>query len=211
MCRLLSIQRAQVSRWVQHGRKTVETGIWKLPVEEGVIAVDALGVDGDLQIDQVNHGGADKAVYVYSQDNLDWWSAEIGQTIVPGQLGENFTVSGLRDEDVYIGDLYRVGDCVFQVTQPRVPCFKLGLRMGDPAFVRRFHASGRTGFYWRVITPGQVRVGDGVERIGRGEGDISVAMAMLAVTPGPEKAGMRQKLLANPALSAAWREDFQGS
>lgn len=211
MCRLLSIQRAQVSRWLQHGSKTVETGICKLPVEAGVVAVDALGVVGDLQIDQVNHGGTDKAVYVYSQDNLDWWSAETGQTIVPGQLGENFTVSGLGDDVVCIGDCYRIGQGVFQVTQPRVPCFKLGLCMGDADFVRRFHTSGRTGFYWRVITPGQVSVGDRVERIGRGEGGITVAMAMLAVTPGAEKAGMRQKLLANPALSAAWREDFQGS
>lgn len=211
MTTLLSIQCAPVPRTIVHGQKTVETGIWKTPVDAGEVLIGTLGLEGDIQVDRVNHGGTDKAVYVYSQDNLDWWSGELGRVVPAGCLGENLTVSGLSDDEVCIGDCYRLGEGLFQVTQPRVPCFKLGVRMEDPGFVRRFHHSGRTGFYWRVLAPGQVRVGDAVELVSRGEGALTVAYAMQAVIPGPDRDRVRQTLLANPALSAAWREDFQGS
>lgn len=189
------------------GRKVL-TGIYKEPVT-GPVQVEATGLVGDQQADRANHGGKDKAIYVYSLDNYRWWEAELGHTLSFGQFGENFTVSGMTDDAVHIGDVFAIGNLEVQVTQPRVPCYKLGIKMGDPGFVARFHASGRVGFYLRVLKPGEVQAGDRIERLQTDPGCLAVRDAMLALGENPRQNEIIERALAIPALSQAWRIDLQ--
>lgn len=144
-----------------HGR-TVETGIWKAPVA-GRIAVRGVNVDGDEQADLRVHGGDDKAVYAYASEDYEWWSSALGRELEPGTFGENLTVSGFDPSDAVIGTQWRVGTALLQVTQPRLPCFKLGMRMGDSEFVDQFEAAARFGAYLRILQAGDVGAGDTVE------------------------------------------------
>lgn len=142
----------------------VATGIFKAPVD-GALALRADGFEGDQQADLHVHGGPDKAAYVYSQASYDWWMAELGHRLGPGEFGENLTVTGLSDEVVHVGDTFRVGGALAVVTMPRTPCFKLGIRMGDRGFIRRFAEANRRGFYLRVLEEGSVAAGDAIERV----------------------------------------------
>lgn len=143
----------------------VLSGIRKLPVG-GRVAVGRLGLAGDGQANPEVHGGLEKAVYVYSHDHYAPWVRELGRDdVTPGFFGENLTVEGLTETAVRIGDIYRFGTTVVQVTQPRSPCFKLVARVGRPDFQKTFLASGRVGFYCRVLEEGEVAAGDRVERI----------------------------------------------
>jgi MOSC domain-containing protein YiiM len=143
----------------------VQSGIVKSPVD-GRVRVRRLGLDGDGQADLTVHGGPDKAVYVYSHDHYALWAAELGRTdLGPGFFGENLTVDGMLETEVRIGDIYCIGATAVQVTQPRTPCFKLAARVGIPDFAATFLASGRSGFYVRVLEEGDVAAGDAIERI----------------------------------------------
>jgi MOSC domain-containing protein YiiM len=147
------------------GRGEVPSGIVKAPVA-GRVRMHRLGLDGDGQADLSVHGGLDKAVYVYSNDHYPLWQRELGRTdLGPGFFGENLTVDGMLETDVRIGDIYRIGATAGQVTQPRTPCFKLAARVGIPDFATTFLASGRSGFYLRVLEEGDVGAGDPIERI----------------------------------------------
>src|SRR5919202_937209 len=162
--KLLSVN-VSLPRKVPHGRKTVSTGIFKEPVA-GRIMLRTLNLDGDGQADLVNHGGIYRAVYVYSIENYGYWQRELGRTDFSfGQFGENFTVEGMLEDDVYVGDVFRVGEALVEVTQPRPPCFKLGIKMGMAEFPKLFLASGRVGFYLRILEEGEVGAGDSFERI----------------------------------------------
>ena len=205
--KLITISLAQV-REVEYQNKPVKTGIYKEAVP-GTHRVTAMGLDGDVQVDRENHGGKDKAVYVYTVENYRYWEQELNLPLTPGQFGENFLVSGLPDEDVHIGDVFRIGAVTFQVTQPRVPCFKLGIKMGDPHFVRRFHHSGRVGFYLRVLEDGVVQAGDPVERLEIEPHRLSIRHAMLALTMGARQQEIICLALSIPALSQAWRLSLQ--
>src|SRR3979490_1767642 len=146
-------------RW--HG-KTVLTSIFKAPVQ-GSVRVRRLNVEGDRQSDLAGHGGADKAVYVYPSEHYAFWRAELPGVDLPwGTFGENFTTEGLVEDAVHIGDRLRIGSAEFAVTQPRMPCFKLGIRFGGPEIRARFLGSGRTGFYLAVTREGEVAAGDAV-------------------------------------------------
>lgn len=206
--KLLSISRG-MPRTVDHGGRPVLTGIYKAPVE-GPVAVSAMGLEGDGQADLSNHGGLDKAIYAYTLENHQYWRRELNRPDMPhGQFGENFTVSGMPDEAVHVGDVFRIGGILTQVSQPRVPCFKLGLRMGMPEFVGMFMTSGRVGFYLRVLETGTVRGGDAIELVkADGEG-LNIRDCMLALAEGPRQQEIIRRALSVEALSGAWRADLQ--
>ena len=171
--KLVSVQvgRPRTVRW--HG-KPVSTGIYKEPVA-GRIMLYQFNLDGDQQADLTVHGGQDKAVYVYPSEHYPLWQKEFPNMVLPyGMFGENFTTEGMDEESVHIGDQFRIGDAVVEVTQPRMPCYKLGVRFARPDMPKRFHASGRCGFYLAVLHEGEVGAGDLWERIARNDQQVSV-------------------------------------
>ena len=187
---------------------SVETGIYKHPVD-GPVEVFAEGLLGDLQVDRKHHGGVDKAVYVYSIENRDYWAEHRKESAYPpGHFGENLTVTDMPDERIHIGDVFSVGACLMQVTQPRVPCFKLGIKFGDPGFVADFLTSGRTGFYLRVLKPGVIQAGDAIQWLSGHPDPVSIRDAMRALVKGPQQQDWIRKVLAQEALSEAWRQDL---
>ncbi len=171
--KLASVQlgRPRTVRW--HG-KAVSTGIYKEPVA-GCIILHRFNLDGDEQADLTVHGGGDKAVYVYPAEHYPIWQAEFPDMRLPfGMFGEKFTTEGLNESSVHIGDRFRIGVAVVEVTQPRMPCYKLSIRFGRPDMPKRFHASGRCGFYLAVLHEGEVGAGDVWERIARIDQEVSV-------------------------------------
>jgi MOSC domain-containing protein YiiM len=159
--RLLSVNVGR-PRAVETGRRTVVTAIWKSPVE-GRVAVRGVNLAGDAQADRSVHGGPDKAVYAYAIEETREWEGEVGRVLGPGAFGENLTVEGIDVSGALIGERWRVGTTLLEVAQPRVPCFKLGLRMGDPSFVKRFAQASRPGAYLRIVEEGELGAGDAVE------------------------------------------------
>jgi MOSC domain-containing protein YiiM len=155
--------------------KLITTGIFKEPVNTPVM-MRTLNLDGDGQADLTVHGGASKAVYAYPSEHYDYWRTELPGIDLPwGMFGENFTTEGLLEEAVYIGDKFRIGEVEVMVTEPRMPCYKLGIKFGRADIIKRFLASRRTGFYFAVVREGMVGAGDAVELIGREQHEISVA------------------------------------
>jgi MOSC domain-containing protein YiiM len=144
---------------IKSGKSSGMTGIFKRPAD-GPVVVTALGLAGDAICDTENHGGVDQAVYVYGVPDYDWWSAELGQTLMPGTFGENITLSDLESTGLSIGDRLHFDQVVLEVTSPRIPCVTLAARMGDPAFVKRFRHAERPGVYCRVIREGNVAPGE---------------------------------------------------
>jgi ferredoxin-NADP reductase/MOSC domain-containing protein YiiM/ferredoxin len=189
--------------------KTIHTGIWKAPVA-GPIMVRRLNIDGDGQGDLAGHGGEQRAVMVYQTEAYDYWKSYFGRNdLRPGQFGENFTVDGLSDREVCIGDRYQIGEAVFEVTQPRVTCFRVGMRLGKPEMPSLLISHHRPGFYFRVLTEGHVQAGDEIVRTRRGRHELSVAdVDALLYLPGRDMDRLR-KIIEVPALSAGWRKSFQ--
>ncbi len=160
--RLLSINLGRPEP-LQIAHRATTTGIYKNPVETAQIST--LGLSGDHVDDQEHHGGPDQAVYVYSAEDYDWWMGQLGEVLTPGTFGENLTFSSFGEGPVRIGDRFRVGPVVLEVSAPRIPCATLAARMGDPNFVKKFRQAGRPGFYARVLEEGQVQRGQSVEKI----------------------------------------------
>ena len=155
--------------------KTVRTAIWKDPVE-GPRMVRRINIDGDDQADRLAHGGEHRAVFVYQIDSYRYWERELGRDdFTYGQFGENFTVEGLADDEVCIGDRYRIGEALFEVTQPRVTCYRVGIRMNEPAMPTLLVAHHRPGFYFRVLEEGVVQAGDEIEKVADGPEQLTVA------------------------------------
>jgi MOSC domain-containing protein YiiM len=186
----------------------VISGIVKTAVP-GRVAVAPTNLAGDGQADLTVHGGPDKAVYAYPHEHYARWAAELSRDdLEPGRFfGENLTTEGLDEGEVHIGDRFRVGTALLEVSQPRVPCYKLAIRMGDGAFARPFLASGRTGFYLRVLEQGDVGAGDAIEREARGEGAISVRTIAGLLSNGADPEAL-DRAAALPALALGWRESF---
>lgn len=153
-------------RVVEYRGREATTAIWKDPVP-GPVAVRGVNLEGDGQADRRFHGGADKAVYAYALEDYAWWGAELGATPAPGTFGENLTVEGIDLTEAVVGERWLVGTTVLEVCQPRTPCWKLGLRMGDHRFPARFDAAGRPGAYLRISREGEVSAGDEVVRFYR--------------------------------------------
>jgi len=205
--KLLSVS-VSLPREIRHAGKIVTTGIFKQPVR-GPVHLGRCHLDGDGQADLVNHGGVDKAAYVYSAEDYAWWRRELEREDLPhGALGENLCISGASDDSVRVGDVFRMGEALVRVTQPRVPCFKLGIAMADAAFVKRFAGSRRTGFYVAVLEEGRVEAGDSVARVARDPEGLTVRelFGLLVFREGGEDR-VRQALCSE-SLSAAWRSEL---
>ena len=189
--------------------KTVRTAIWKDPVE-GPQMVRRINIDGDDQADRLAHGGEHRAVFVYQIDSYHYWERELGRDDFSyGQFGENFTVEGLADAEVCIGDRYRIGEAVFEVTQPRVTCYRVGIRMNDPAMPTLLVAHHRPGFYFRVLEEGLVRAGDEIEKVTDGPERLTVAdIDALLYLPHKSHA-LLECALRVPALSEGWQGSFR--
>ena len=191
-----------------HG-KTVHTAVWKKPVA-GPRMARRLNIDGDGQGDLAGHGGEQRAVFVYQVESYRYWRQELGRDDFEyGQFGENFTVQGLADDQVCIGDRYRIGDAVFEVTQPRVTCFRVGIRMNDPRMPALLVSRHRPGFYFRVLTEGAVAAGQEIVKIADGPEGMTVAEtdALLYLPGHPRQQLLRA--LRIPALSAGWKGSFK--
>jgi ferredoxin-NADP reductase/MOSC domain-containing protein YiiM len=205
--KLISVN-VSLPKTVSHQGRRVSTGIYKEPVT-GRVMVRKLNVDGDGQGDLLVHGGVYKAVYMYDIENIFYWREVLGrQDLNYGHFGENFTVEGMPDDRIHIGDVFRIGSVLLEVTQPRVPCFKLEMKMGLPGFSRQFLASGRLGFYCRVMEEGEVGAGDSIERIQVGPEKITVwefARLYYFDTHNLEKI---RRLLRIPSIPPGWSRAF---
>ena len=208
MPRLLSVN-VGLPRDIAWRGKTVRTAIWKTPVQGGRM-VRRLNIDGDGQGDLAGHGGEHRAVFVYQIDSYHYWQSQLGRNdFTYGQFGENFTVDGLSDQEVCIGDRYRVGGALFEVTQPRVTCYRVGIRMEEPQMAALLVAHGRPGFYLRVLEEGEVEAGDEILRVASGPERMSVfEINALLYMPGHPRSQL-ERALRIPALSAGWRGSLE--
>ena len=205
--KLLSINVGVPREVVANGRP-VTTGIFKQPVS-GRVFVRSLNIDGDRQADLTVHGGIDKAVYAYPHEHYAQWASELGRRdFVPGQFGENLTTTGLLEDDVRIGDVLAIASARFEVSQPRVPCYKLALRMEMPQFPKLFLQSQRTGFYLRVVQEGEIGAGDEISRIATDPQQMTVREVFdVAYGEGAGRSDF-QRAVEMPALAESWREMF---
>jgi MOSC domain-containing protein YiiM len=194
-----------IPKSVHSGRKIVSTGIFKAPVQ-GEIFAGLQHLAGDGQADLSVHGGRDKALYAYPHEHYAFWSKELSvRNLESSQFGENLTVTGMMETSVVLGDRYRLGNAVATVTQPRLPCFKLGIRMADDTFPNRFLLSGRLGFYLRVEQEGTVQTGDTIELLQRPAHEISIRRLWQIVFAGERNAADAQFALDNLLdLDAGW-------
>src|ERR1700674_584185 len=206
--RLLSVN-VGLPRDVTWNGKTVRTSVWKSPVG-GRRMVHKLDIDGDAQADLAGHGGEHRAAFVHPMDSYHYWERFLGRNDFSfRQFGENFTVEGLLDDEVCIGDRYRIGDAIFEVTQPRVTCYRVGIRMKEPRMPALLVEHHRPGFYFRVLQEGEVAAGDDIVKITDGPERISVAeVDALLYLPGHSSEKL-QRALRIPALSKGWQSSFQ--
>ena len=208
MPRLLSVN-VGLPRDVTWNGKTVRTSVWKSSVD-GRRMVRKLDIDGDAQADLAGHGGEHRAVFVYQMDSYRYWERLLGRNdFTFGQFGENFTVEGLPDNEVCVGDRYRIGGAEFEVTQPRVTCYRVGIRMNEPRMAALLVEHHRPGFYFRVLQEGEVGAGDDIVKISDGPERISVAdVDALLYLPGHSREQL-ERALRIPALSKGWQSSFQ--
>jgi ferredoxin-NADP reductase/MOSC domain-containing protein YiiM len=211
MARLLSVN-VGLPRDIEWKGRTVHTGIWKNPVH-GRCRVRRLNLDGDGQGDLEGHGGEQRAVFVYQIDSYRYWQEQLkrpdlGDPKSFGQFGENFTIEGMPDDAVCIGDRYRIGSALFEVTQPRVTCYRVGIRMNEPRMAALLTSSGRPGFYFRVLEEGEVGAGDEIVKVGEAKERMTVAEinALLYFPNHPH--GLLERALRIEALSKGWHGSF---
>ena len=208
MARLLSVN-VGLPREITWRGKTVYTSVWKEPVQ-GRRLVRRLNIDGDAQGDLAGHGGEHRAVFVYQMASYHYWQRELKRAdFTFGQFAENFTVEGLADNEVCVGDRYRIGGALFEVTQPRVTCYRVGIRMDEPRMAALLVAHHRPGFYFRVLEEGEVGAGDEIVKVAEGPERLSVAaIDALLYLPGPAMDELEQALRI-PALSPGWKSSFE--
>jgi MOSC domain-containing protein YiiM len=201
VARVISVNRGQETDLMIGGRlerSAIDKRQAGCPVEVG-----PLGLDGDTVADKVNHGGTDQAVYAYSREDLDWWTEQLGRELRNGMFGENLTTAGIDVSGALIGETWRVGQTVLQVTSPRIPCNTFKSWLDEPHWVKRFAAAGRPGAYLRVLTPGVVAAGDDLEVLSRPSVAVTVAESMLAFYGDQD---LMRRLLEVPGRSAKWDE-----
>ncbi len=208
LARLLSVN-VGLPREITWRGETVYTSVWKEPVQ-GRRLVRRLNIDGDAQGDLVGHGGEHRAVFVYQMDSYHYWQRELKRgDFTFGQFGENFTVEGLADSEVCVGDRYRIGSALFEVTQPRVTCYRVGIRMDEPRMAALLVAHHRPGFYFRVLEEGEVGAGDEIVKVAEGPERLTVdAVDALLYLPGPAQEDL-ERALRIPALSPGWKSSFE--
>lgn len=205
--KLLSVN-VGLPREIEWKGRIVRTSIFKVPVS-GLVQVAKLNVHGDQQSDLTVHGGIDKAVYAYPSEHYPFWHKELpGMELPWGVFGENFTTAGLL-EDTRIGDRFRIGSVEFVVTQPRMPCFKLGIRFNRPDMVKRFLESGRTGFYLAVAKEGEVTAGDSIELLERDEHNVTIADVVNLYHKDAANQDLLRRVSELPSLPNSWRDYFR--
>jgi MOSC domain-containing protein YiiM len=177
------------------------SAIWKAPVS-GRIAARGVNLDGDEQADRKAHGGYDKAVYAYAVEDLRWWEEQLGRPLVHGQFGENLTTEGIDGNRAVIGERWAIGTTVLEVSEPRVPCYRLGVRMEDPLFPRRFTEALRPGAYLRIVVPGELGAEDEIRIVERPELELTIRDVFRIFTRDRHEA---RRLAEHPKLSDAWR------
>ena len=208
MARLLSVN-VGLPRDIEWRGRIVHTAIWKDPVQ-GRCRVARLNLDGDGQGDLAGHGGEQRAVFVYQLESYRYWKEQLKRTdFVHGQFGENFTIEGLPDDAVYIGDRYRIGTAVFEVTQPRVTCYRVGIRMNEPRMPALLTSSGRPGFYFRVLEEGEVGAGDEIVKVGEAKERMTVAEINALLYSPNHGRDLLERALRIEALSPGWRASFE--
>jgi ferredoxin-NADP reductase/MOSC domain-containing protein YiiM/ferredoxin len=208
MARLLSVN-VGMPRDIAWKGRTVHTGVWKNPVR-GSCHVGRLNLDGDGQGDLAGHGGEHRAVFNYQIESYRYWQEQLKRSdFVYGQFGENFTIEGLADDAVCIGDRFQIGTALFEVTQPRVTCFRVGIRMNEPRMASLLTSSGRPGFYFRVLREGEVTAGDEIVKVGEAGERMTVAeINALLYLPGHPRDRL-ERALRIEALSTGWRRSFE--
>jgi MOSC domain-containing protein YiiM len=205
--KLVSVN-VSLPKLVEFRDQAVSTSIFKEPVSRRVL-LRRLSLEGDWQADLRSHGGLNKAVYAYPLEHYASWSRELGRDdLRPGQFGENLTVEGLTEDKVHLGDVFRVGSVLLQATQPRYPCYKLGIKMGDSSFPKRFLASGHTGFYLRVVEEGELGAGDMIELAERSDGLTVRELWHLVLVDKENVEGARLALRCQ-TLAPEWREPLE--
>jgi MOSC domain-containing protein YiiM len=198
--RLRSVQVGRPREFDFNGRPA-RSAIWKSPVA-GPVAVRGVNLDGDDQADREAHGGPDKAVYAYAHEDLEWWSQRLGRELHPGEFGENLTTAGIDVTNARVGERWAIGSTVLEVSEPRVPCWRLGVRMNDHEFPRRFTEALRPGAYLRIISEGFLEAGEAVRVISRPDHELTIQDVFRIYTRDRTEAG---RLLAVPEISHAWR------
>ena len=198
---VLSVNVAEI-REIPRGGELVRTGIWKVPVA-GRVAVRGVNVEGDEQADRSVHGGPDKALYAYAREDTDWWERQLRRELPHGVFGENLTLRGVDVTGALIGERWRVGSVLLEVSEPRFPCWKLGARFGDPRMLKRFAAARRPGAYLRIAEEGELAAGDAVEIVERPGHDLTIAAFANAYL---EDRDSLPRLLEVPAVSKTWQD-----
>ena len=200
MASVLSVNVGTVRQFEYHGRPA-RSAIWKSPVA-GRIAARGVNLDGDAQADREAHGGPDKAIYAYAVEDARWWEQEIGRPLAYGEFGENLTTEGIEANDALIGERWQIGTTVLEVSEPRIPCWRLGVRMNDQLFPRRFAEALRPGTYLRIVVEGDLGAGDEIRVIERPDHDLTVRQVFRIYTRDRHEA---DRLLAVPGMSESWR------
>jgi MOSC domain-containing protein YiiM len=198
--KVLSINVGTVREFEYSGRPA-KSAIWKSPAV-GRIAARGVNLDGDDQADRKAHGGPDKAVYAYAVEDVRWWAQEIGRSLAHGDLGENLTTEGIEVNNALVGERWEIGTTVLEVSEPRIPCWRLGVRMNDKMFPRRFTEALRPGAYLRIVVEGDVGAGDEIRVVERPDHDLTIRDVFRIYTRDRAEA---ERLLAVPRMSESWR------
>lgn len=202
---LLSVNVGRL-RPIPYRGKQVMTGIFKEPVR-GRVAARGTNLEGDEQASAKVDGGFDNAVYAYAREDYEWWEAELSEPIEPGRFGENLTTTGVELNDALVGERWRVGTVLLEVSEPRFPCFKLGVRMGTQRFVKRFAEARRTGTYLRIIEDGELGAGDAIEVVERPDHGVTIGRFADAYLGDRDRLA---ELLVAERLSDEWRSEIEG-
>jgi MOSC domain-containing protein YiiM len=189
------------AREFEYNGRPARSAIWKSPVA-GRVAARGVNLAGDDQADRRAHGGPDKAAYAYAAEDLGWWAQQIGRPLQHGELGENLTTEGIPVNDALVGERWAIGTTVLEVSEPRVPCWRLGVRMNDKLFPRRFTEALRPGAYLRILVEGDVGAGDEIQVIERPDHDLTVRDVLRIYAFDRQEVG---RLLAIPGMSESWR------
>jgi MOSC domain-containing protein YiiM len=198
--KVLSVNVGGVREFEYNGRPA-RSAIWKSPVV-GRIAARGVNLAGDDQADRKAHGGPDKAVYAYAVEDTRWWEKEIGRALAYGEFGENLTTEGIDVNEALVGERWRIGTVVLEVSEPRIPCWRLGVRMNDKMFTRRFTEALRPGAYFRIVVEGDVGAGDEISVLERPDHDLTIRDVFRIYNRDREEV---ERLLAVPQMSASWR------
>jgi MOSC domain-containing protein YiiM len=198
--RVLSVN-VGLPRDFEYNGRPARSAIWKSPVA-GRVAARGVNLAGDDQADRGAHGGPDKAVYAYAVEDLGWWAREIGRPLQSGELGENLTTEGLEVNGALVGERWAIGTTVLEVSEPRVPCWRLGVRMNDKRFPRRFTEALRPGAYLRIIVEGDVGAGDEIQVLERPDHDLTIRDVLRIYAFDRQEVG---RLLGTPGISGSWQ------